>query len=302
MAGRGVSVIVQLLNPSILKSEEGKDDKVKELSLPVALHSPLVIFKERLCEVTGIDPSGQVLILLDLSDPDRNNDKHLDDAHDNMTLRDCGIVNGSICSLHALGISSERAQTLMKDALIELEEKKMQEEIARKGSVVVNTSVTAAQADHSFNGIIFDIESKDAHEVEIMSVSLAGLLGRVRIWARDSSCHSNPPPARSNNYWGHHPGISQLGWTLVADEVCLPSWDRPTEISFNKPFKLLPRSTHGFYCHSGLPDDLGIQYTSCNKREITAFDDHIKILPGFGHCGNTPFDNQHLFCELHIAI
>ena len=53
----------------------------------------------------------------------------------------------------------------------------------------------------------------------------------------------------------------------------------------NEPFRLLPHSKHGFYCHSSQPDDLGIQYQSYSQTEIVAQDEFIALLPGLGHTG-----------------
>lgn len=47
------------------------------------------------------------------------------------------------------------------------------------------------------------------------------------------------------------------------------------------------------YCHSGLPDDLGIQYQSYSKTDIVAEDDYLRLLPGVGHTGSEPFDEVH---------
>ena len=177
------------------------------------------------------------------------------------------------------------------------EEKKIKEhafiEEQNVGTTQLMTPITADKADHSFNGIIFDIKVKDAHEVEIMSISIAGMLGRVRIYARNSRWEKGVPEDYEDNYWGHHQGVGSDGWTLVADQQCHPSWDRPLEIRFNEPFLLRPHSRHAFYCHSGLPDDLGIQYQSCRRDQITVQDDHVAILPGLGHCGSTPFGNRY---------
>ena len=41
------------------------------------------------------------------------------------------------------------------------------------------TDVTVADADHSFNGIVFDIMAKDSYEIDITSISIGGMLGRV---------------------------------------------------------------------------------------------------------------------------
>lgn len=53
---------------------------------------------------------------------------------------------------------------------------------------------------------------------------------------------------------------------------------------------MLPHSRQGFYCHSGLPDDLGIQYQTFSKNQIVAEDDIITVYPGLGHTGSEPFD------------
>jgi len=296
MSGRGCTVVVQLLHPSgaagtLGAAGGGGDDLSEDISLQVALHTPLGIFKSRLQDICGIFPGDQVLILCDLTDPDRNNDTHLGADYDNISLRDCRIRANSVLTLHALGVSAEKRAALLKDAA---DQKEAQKEALRKkteGTAVLNTPVTAAQADHSFNGIIFDLQPRGAHELSIYSLSVAGMLGRVRIFARDRSWEKDLPNSNTQHHWGHHPGVSQDGWTLVADQVCRPSWDRPTEIFFTTPFRILPHQTRGFYIHSGLPDDLGIQYRSCKPDTMVCEDTCLRVMPGLGHCGSRPFDH-----------
>jgi len=295
---RGCTVIVQLLNPSSgggasssAGAAGGGSDISEEISLQVALHTPLGIFKSRLQDICGISADDQVLILCDLTDSDRNNDVHLGADYDNISLRDCRIRANSVLTLHALGVSAEKRALLLKDAA---DQKESQVEAFRKktnGTAVLATPVTAAQADHSFNGIIFDLQSRGAYEVNIYSLSVAGMLGRVRIYARDRSWEEDAPNSDTQHHWGHHPGVSRHGWTLVADQVCRPAWDRPTEIFFTTPFRILPHETRGFYIHSGLPDDLGIQYRSCKPDTMVCQDDCLTVLPGLGHCGSRPFDH-----------
>ena len=43
--------------------------------------------------------------------------------------------------------------------------------------VTLTTEITVAKANHSYNGIIFDIEVKGPFEVELHSVSIGGMLG-----------------------------------------------------------------------------------------------------------------------------
>lgn len=50
---------------------------------------------------------------------------------------------------------------------------------------------------------------------------------------------------------------------------------------------MLPHSRHGFYCHSSLPDDLGIQYQSYAQDDVVAEDEYVRVLPGLGHTGSS---------------
>jgi hypothetical protein len=112
---------------------------------------------------------------------------------------------------------------------------------------------------------------------------------RDRPWEENKPQYNNP-----NHWWAHRDGVSQEGWALTSDIVCRPSWDKPCEIFFDRPIKLLPHGRRGIYCHSGLPDDLGIQYQSYpSKDAIVAQDQFITLLPGLGHTGSDPFDEQH---------
>lgn len=52
---------------------------------------------------------------------------------------------------------------------------------------------------------------------------------------------------------------------------------------FNKKVTVLPRKRQAFYVHSGLPDDLGIQYQSYDEDEVVAENEHLMVLPGLGH-------------------
>ena len=75
MAGRGCTVCVTILGGSeIYSASSASRSQNEELSLPVALHSPLSVLKEQLEELTGIAAADQVVILCDLTDVERNND------------------------------------------------------------------------------------------------------------------------------------------------------------------------------------------------------------------------------------
>ena len=174
MANRGCTVSITILGGSSGNSVN------EEISLPVALHSPLSVLKEQLENLTSIATVDQVLILCDLSDIERNNDKLLE-GRDYMNLRDCGISNGAIMTLHALGMSAERKQKMQKEALKKpvtceaLDEPVNEEDRKHK----LDTVITAARANHSYNGVVFDVMCNGPFEVDLLSVSVGGMLGRV---------------------------------------------------------------------------------------------------------------------------
>jgi len=249
MSGRGCVITIQVLGGANRENDH-------EISLPVAVHSPLDVLKKQLAELTGIPTQIQILILCDLTDVERNNDKELSGL-DSISLREIGIRNNSYLTLHGIGLVESRTQ-LLNEAL----KKKLAANPIDTDSKVVMTPISAAQANHSYNGIIFDIESQGPYEVEIISFQIAGMLGRVRVFARDRPWEADNDDRRNpNHWWAHAESISTTGWYPVADEVCSPSWDKPREIRLNAPVRLLPHTRVGFYLHSGLPDDLGIIIT-----------------------------------------
>ena len=74
------------------------------------------------------------------------------------------------------------------------------------------------------------------------------------------------------------------------------------QIRFHTIVKLLPHTCRALYCHSGLPDDLGIQYQSYQKSDVVAADEHVIIRPGLGHTGAQPFDDQHGWYRAYRAL
>ncbi|RYY81639.1 hypothetical protein EON63_14995 [archaeon] len=97
MAGRGCTITIKLLGSL-------GPGSVEHISLPVALHSPLQVLKQELAEFVSIRPADQVLILCDLSDPDRNSDVLLT-GRDELTLHECGLKNGEKICIPNLNVS-----------------------------------------------------------------------------------------------------------------------------------------------------------------------------------------------------
>eukprot|EP01035_Chromulina_nebulosa_P035963 gene35963-48374_t len=191
MAGRGCSIVIEVLGGST------SNDSVEELRLPVALHSPLEVLKEQLEQLVGISTESQVLILLDLTDPERNHDVLLI-GRDHESLRHCDIKNGSVLTLHALGLTAERKQKLTKDAIYK--KTPLVDTNTEKTHSLI-TPIGPKEADHSFNGVIFDVMCKGPYEVDITSISIGGMLGRVRIFYRSRPWEAGKPERVSSHHW-----------------------------------------------------------------------------------------------------
>ena len=147
MAGRGCTIHLQVIGAT----DTDGNSEIQTMSLPVALHSPLEILKAQIQEITGIETGNQVIILCDLSDPERNNDILLT-GRDFMTLAQCGIRTGSTLTLHPLGISNELQLKLSKS----LQDAKGPV-LKTEDVITLSTPKTAAMADHSYSGVIFDV-------------------------------------------------------------------------------------------------------------------------------------------------
>lgn len=136
MAGRGCVILVKILGGANGQGE------TEDMYLPVALHSPLEVLKQQLYQLVSIPPRDQVLILCDLTDPERNSDRLLT-GMDILPLRECGIRNGSVLTLHALGVSAERSQLMIAEAFATRTDSN-QSGIRH----VLETEITAADANH----------------------------------------------------------------------------------------------------------------------------------------------------------
>jgi hypothetical protein len=276
MAGRGCVITIRVTLDT---------NTTQELRLPVALHSPLAVLKVQLEVLTQIPFHQQVLILLDLNDTDRNSDRVLDDV-DQVPLRNIGIGNLSTLTLHPLGFIHRINCDKKADTALCIHEH----------IHTLHTPISADRADHSYNGIIFDIKAKGPYEVAIKSIWVAGMLGRVRVFARDRPWErraADEPAEVVGVGWCGQPrrSVPRAGYELVFDKKCPPSWDKPVELVLDKLITLLPNEERAIYVHSDLQDDLGIQYQSFGSHNHQMVeDDYIIVYAGVGHAGSEPFD------------
>jgi len=220
MAGRGCTITVQVLQTS---------NEVENLTLQVALHTPLSVLKEQLEDATGITVDTQILILCDLGDVDRNSDILLERLE--LTLRQCGIENDSVLTLHRLGsIAVGGSYTEEEEVHETIGTSSSQATTENPHAYSVEGRVPTDRADHSYNGLIFDIEVLDAYEVELTDVSIAGMLGHIRIYIRDKSWRIGRTARSSAHWWAHEESVSAEGWTCVVDKTYGASWDVATKV------------------------------------------------------------------------
>ena len=167
--------------------------------------------------------------------------------------------------------------------------------------------------------MLWDCEAVGPYELTVQAIAVAGMLGRVRVFAKNGSWNDDkvqvevrrpgrrpsrgmagkisadgvPRRLAQRTHWGHHYDISPDGWELVADEHCAPSWDTPRQVALRVPVVVSPHRKVALFVHSNLPDDLGIQYQSYGRDSVVAQDDMLRMLPGLGFTGHVPFSRNH---------
>jgi hypothetical protein len=145
----------------------------------------------------------------------------------------------------------------------------------------LETRAQPRRADHSYNGIMFDIQAKGPATVQVTSIWVGGLLGPVSIYACLSGSWNGKTTTPNR-------------WILVSEGNYSPSWNIAKEIPLTTPVWIYPTQTRGFYVHSQLMNDRGIQYQSCWKGSSpTCENSLIRILPGVGHTSDKPFDGDY---------
>ena len=261
MAGRGCNIFLRVHRSSELFHSD-------EHTLPVALHSPLSVLKDHIVNITGIPYMEQQVALVE--EGERSVGGVMPMENEWRTLREYGVRDGSVVKVQPSGgfsVEYTPGETTDKSQ-IENAPARVGASMLRKSTLA--TAILARQADHSYNGILFDVTTKGPYCVSITSISVAGMLGRVRVFAKlDSGWKKDETSDGNGHYWAEVQAVCTEGWYEVADVECQPSWDRPCAIPLDQRFSqgltILPHRTIALYVHSGLPDDLGIQYQSYDK-------------------------------------
>ena len=122
--------------------------------------------------------------------------------------------------------------------------------------VIIDTPVQPRQADHSYNGVVFDVRANSAHELVINSIWLGGMLGTVRVFAMLSGpWHQGQfeHKIRRCGWNNYNDVLDRSDWEEVGCQHLPAAWDSSREVQLSKPVRIGPGETRGFYVHSGLP-------------------------------------------------
>lgn len=123
---------------------------------------------------------------------------------------------------------------------------------------------TRDHEDHTFCGIMFDVECRSECPVaflEISSVSVRGDLGPMTVWALPGGMSDRiREPSRPD------------GWQLIYEEEHAPSPNTlvPLKLGY-RSVKLEPHARLGLYVHSKLPGDDSIVYD--NQRGMYSYEE-----------------------------
>ena len=139
------------------------------------------------------------------------------------------------------------------------------------------TVETEDHEDHTFNGVMFDVEVLDRRPVQALvvdSIHVRGGLGQMSVWCVE----------------GGRRGVEEKpnAWTQAFSRHVNASWRDFTSLKLEPPLILLPGKTYGLYVHSADQGDDGVVYDN-QRDEICHEDDYIRVFPGLAHLSPDPF-------------
>ncbi|GAB5366840.1 hypothetical protein AAMO2058_001178300, partial [Amorphochlora amoebiformis] len=147
------------------------------------------------------------------------------------------------------------------------------------------TADTRDYEDHTFSGIMFDVQCKNnlpIHHLEITHIWVRGELGHVQIFHCEGSIKRDSSLNRTPKH-----GSPEL-FTKIHDQKHEPSIESLKEMKLTKAIRVEPGQTAGIYVHSTERGDQAIVYNN-QRSKVTVEDRHFKVLPGMAHVSNVPF-------------
>eukprot|EP00808_Paulinella_micropora_P001773 g30245.t1 len=134
--------------------------------------------------------------------------------------------------------------------------------------------------DHTFNGIMFDLEVKSSlpvHEIVLEAIWVRGALGRMKIFTTPETHRGKQEDAAQ--------------WTEVHSGTYPASEQKLSPMLLDPPIALHPGQSLGIYVHSQEEGDQGIVYNN-QRGTVTYVDRHLKIKPGCAHLSPQPFSGR----------
>ena len=134
--------------------------------------------------------------------------------------------------------------------------------------------------DHTFFGIMFDVEIKTecpVQHISIDSLGIRGMLGHVRIWYTPDS------HAASYN--------DESRWVKVFSAVESPSLHNLRDVRLESSIALRAGESIGIYIHCERMDDKGLVYDD-QRSDVSYEDEFLKVLPGVAHVSPMPFSDD----------
>ena len=113
---------------------------------------------------------------------------------------------------------------------------------------------TRDHEDHSFCGVMFNVECSTqlpAEYIEVQSLSVRGQLGPMTVWYTPDDFQGKQE--------------CEDAWEKVYEGTHEPSQNTYTELRLPTPLRLRPGQRCGLYVHSALPGDEGIVYDNQRK-------------------------------------
>jgi hypothetical protein len=139
---------------------------------------------------------------------------------------------------------------------------------------------TQDHEDHTFCGVMFDVQTKRAlplEFIEISSVWVRGGLGPLAVyWTKDTYKDKSEDKEQ---------------WHQVYAATHKPSPYELVELIFTTPIHLQAGDSIGLYVHSTQPGDQAIVYDN-QRGDVTHDDVFMRVTPGMAHISNVPFSRN----------
>ncbi len=146
---------------------------------------------------------------------------------------------------------------------------------ARSDRMQLHTRIGPANANHSFNGLLFDVRAVGVEDVVVTGVVVGGEIGHYSVFFREGSWRQGYKHA--------------LGWTLVAQGVHDACW-HGCELPLQQRV-VRAGQTCALFVHSSENHDRGISYQSFSSySEPIVSDGNLAVYPGQARIGTDAFE------------